>query len=220
MNDPSNVLGKVRRALRRPAGAAVPPPPELKQPLVRLVYSDIGLPELFAKRAAENKMHVTALRVDDLHAELAAFLGSQGVKSVALPDSPFLNKLGVPAALRAAGFDVRTWDRIALDDLYDTDAGVTDVWRAVAETGSLVVKASPGHGRALSLVPPLHVAIVEPKNCVGDLIDLFEQAKAESDAAGLSAFTIISGPSKTSDIEMNLVVGVHGPGQVRVFVLR
>lgn len=217
MNDPSNVLDKVRRSLNRPAGHPVPPPPSLDEPLVRLVYTDIGLPELFARRAQENKMHVTTLRVDDLHEQLVAFLRGQGVRSVALPDSPFLARVGVAEALRAAGFDVRLWGQATLDDLYDTDAGVTDVWRVVAETGSLVVKASLGHGRSLSLVPPLHVAIVEPRNCVGDLIDLFGQAKAEGDR--LSAFTVISGPSKTSDIEMNLVVGVHGPGQVQVFLL-
>jgi len=100
--------------------------------------------------------------------------------------------------------------------LYDFDAGVTDVYAAVAETGSLVVRASAGHGRALSLVPPVHVAIVEPKNLLADLVDLFQKMNADSVASSVS---IISGPSKTSDIEMNLVIGVHGPVVVKVFVL-
>ncbi|MGC4034264.1 MAG: LUD domain-containing protein [Tepidisphaeraceae bacterium] len=217
MNDPSNVLGKIRRSLGRTAPLTAPPvPPVLEEPLVRLVLSDIGLPQLFAKKAAENKIYVTPVRIDDLTASLIEFLRAKGVKSLALPRANLLERIDLPAALREAGFDVKLWDEMTLDELYDVDASVTDVSRTVAETGSLVVRASTGHGRALSLVPPLHVAIVEPKNCVGDLIDLFEQAKAAGDA---SAFSIISGPSKTSDIEMNLVVGVHGPEKVQVFLL-
>lgn len=217
MNDPSNVLGKIRRSLGRSAPLTTPPvPPVLEEPLVRLVLSDIGLPQLFAKKAAENKIYVTPIRVDDLAASLVEFLRGKGVKSLAMPRSNLLERIDLPAVLRQAGFDVTLWDEMTLDELYDVDASVTDVWKAVAETGSLVVRASQGHGRALSLVPPLHVAIVEPKNCVGDLIDLFEQATSAGDA---SAFSIISGPSKTSDIEMNLVVGVHGPEKVQVFLL-
>ena len=217
MHDASNVLGKIRRSLGRREPLTTPPtPPELDEPIVRLVLSDIGLPQLFAKKAAESKIGVTPLRVDDLAESLATFLREKNVKTVAIPKSSFLERLGVPEALRAGGFVVSVWDEMTRDDLFDIDASVTDVWRVVAETGSLVVRASAGHGRSLSLVPPLHVAIVEPKNCVADLVDLFELAKTSGDA---SAFTIISGPSKTSDIEMNLVIGVHGPEKVHVFLL-
>ena len=121
----------------------------------------------------------------------------------------------MPAALRGAGLEVRTWDRMTLDELYDFDAGVTDVYAAVAETGSLVIKHSPEHGRALSLVPAVHVAIVEPKNLVADLVDLFEKLGRDGGGA-----TIITGPSKTADIEMDLVVGVHGPGKVEIFLMK
>lgn len=219
MNDPSNVLQKVRRSLGRSAPLSTPPiPPMLDEPLIRLVLSDIGLPELFAKKAEENKIAVERLRVDDLHERLVTFLKERFVQSVALPRSKFLERIGVPQALRDAHLGVKLWDEMTLDELYDVDAGVTDVWKVVAETGSLVIKPSPEHGRALSLVPPLHVAIVEPKNCVGDLIDLFELIEREKTER--SAFHIISGPSKTADIEMNLVTGVHGPGKVKVFLLK
>ncbi len=218
MNDPSNVMSKVRRSLGRSVPLTTPPtPPALTEPLIRLVLSDIGLPALFAKKAEENKISVTPIRVDDLHAALIAFLKERFVQTVALPRSKFLERIEIPRAMREANFGVRMWDEMTLDELYDVDASVTDVWRAVAETGSLVIKPSPGHGRALSLVPPLHVAIVEPKNCVGDLIDLFEVV--EKDHTPRSALHIISGPSKTADIEMNLVTGVHGPGKVKVFLL-
>src|SRR4051812_45521601 len=105
---------------------------------------------------------------------------------------------------------------MTLDELYDYDAGVSDVYAAVAETGSLVVRGSVDHGRALSLVPAAYVAIVEAKNLLADLVDLFEKMRGD----GGGGVTIISGPSKTADIEMELVVGVHGPGKVQIFFLK
>ncbi|GIW77396.1 MAG: hypothetical protein KatS3mg104_2459 [Phycisphaerae bacterium] len=217
MQDENGVIEKVRKALGRTPGQKPSLPPVLDEPNVRLVLSDIGLPALFEKRALENKIGVTSLRVESLHEHLIGYLRSKGVRSVAIPRSRFLDRLEIRRALQDAGFIVKVWGEMTLDEVYDVDASVTDVWRVVAETGSLVVRASPDHGRSLSLVPPLHVAIVEPKNCVGDLIDLFELASSQEDT---SAMVIISGPSKTADIEMNLVTGVHGPGVVQVFLLK
>ena len=160
-------------------------------------------------------MHVVGVGVEELVGKVGEYLRSAGCARIALPKSAFLERLGVVDGLRRAGFEVRTWDQMTLDELYDFDAGVTDVYAAVAETGSLVIKNSPKHGRALSLVPAVHVAIVEPKNLVGDLVDLFEKLGRDGGGA-----TIITGPSKTADIEMDLVVGVHGPGKVQIFMLR
>jgi L-lactate dehydrogenase complex protein LldG len=215
-NDENDVMTKVRRALgRREALKEVPVPPELPEHIVRLVQSEIGLAELFARRAEENKMRVVGVGVEELVGKVAEYLRGQACKRIALPRSVFLDRLGVAEGLKRAGFEVRTWDEMTLDELYDYDCGVTDVYAAVAETGSLVIKNSAEHGRALSLVPAVHVAIVEPKNLVGDLVDLFEKLGRDGGGA-----TIITGPSKTADIEMDLVVGVHGPGKVQIFMLR
>jgi L-lactate dehydrogenase complex protein LldG len=197
--------------------SAPPVPPEILEPVARLVHSDIGLAELFAKRATDNKMHVDTVRAGEVGKRVAAFLGGKGLKRIAMPVSPALERLGVAAALRAAGLEVRTWDRMTLDELYDLDASVTDVTYAVAETGSLVIKSSAVNGRALSLVPLVHVAIVEPRNCVPDLLDLMERLGREGVGNNVN---IITGPSKTADIEGALVVGVHGPGEVQVYVLQ
>jgi L-lactate dehydrogenase complex protein LldG len=214
----TDVLSRVRRALGRAGPMSSPPtPPEIVEPVARLVSSDIGLPELFASRAEAQKMHVEPAEPEEVAAKVVGYLVGRGLRRIALPDSPLLERLGVPAALRDAGLDARTWREISLDQLYDFDAGVTDVSYAVAETGSLVIQTSAAHGRAISLVPSVHVAIVEPKNCVADLLDLME--KLRETGVGNNA-TIITGPSKTADIEGALVVGVHGPGEVRVFLLK
>lgn len=119
--------------------------------------------------------------------------------------------------MAAAGVDLGYWGEGALQGSYDVDAGLTDAWAAVAETGSIVIRASAEHGRAVSLVPPCHLVVLEPKVFVPDLVDLFEKMGRENESSG---FVAISGPSKTADIEMNLVTGVHGPGQVEVWILK
>jgi L-lactate dehydrogenase complex protein LldG len=212
-----NVIANVRRALGRTAGQDVPAAPVIEEPVARLVHTDLGLPELFIKRAQENKMLVEGVYVEALGERLVEFLRERECRKIALAASRLLEKVGVPAAVREAGLEAKLWPEMTLDEVYDFDVGVTDVWCAVAETGSLVIRPTPEHGRALSLVPPIHVAVLEPKNFVPDLVDLFQ--KLSKDGAG-SGVSIITGPSKTADIEMNLVEGVHGPGVVKVFVLQ
>jgi L-lactate dehydrogenase complex protein LldG len=211
------VIAAVRKALGRsgPLGAK-PIPPPIPEPIVRLVHSDIGLPELFAERAKANKMDVQLLDADSLAAAVVAEMQARQVKTIGYSVSSLLERTGVIAALTASGMTLHRWDQLTLDAAYDVDCGLTDVFKAVAETGSLVIRGSSGQGRSLSLVPPLYVAIVESKTIVPDLYDLFEQLGSQN-APDIS---IISGPSKTADIEMNLVTGVHGPGVVQVFVLR
>jgi len=217
MHDPSNVMGKVRRSLKRDAPmSAAPTPPVIEEPLARLVYSDIGLPELFAERAGELKMMVELVRIDDLADQLAAFLSTVSSKRVMLTETPLIKSLGLVDFLRGRGIDAQSWSDITLDQSYDFDTGVTEVDYAVAESGTLVIRHRPEHGRAISLVPFVHVAIVQPKNFVPDLIDLMERLDAEGTGSGV---TMISGPSKTADIELNVVTGVHGPNIVKAFIL-
>ena len=211
------ILFRVRKALGRTTSLAEPPvAPEIDEPISRLVYSAIGLPELFQKRAADMKMLVEAVRVDELLPKMAEFLREQKCKSVMLSATALLNDLNATQYLAGQGLKARSWRDMTADEAYDYDAGVTEVDYAVAETGTLVVRHRPEHGRLISLVPFVHVAIVQPKQFVADLIDLFETLAKEGTGSGV---TMISGPSKTADIEMNTVTGVHGPNIVKAFIL-
>ena len=191
-------------------------PPAIDEPVTRLVHSDIGLGELFVQRASAMKMIATPISVDDLLPAMSGFLRERQCARVMLSDTPLLARLSVRDYLKSQGFDARGWSEITPDEAYDFDAGVTDVDYAVAETGSLVIRHRPEHGRLISLVPFVHVAVVEPKNFLPDLLDLFERLAKEGVGGGV---TMISGPSKTADIEMNVVTGVHGPNVVKAFVL-
>ena len=218
MSESDTVLDRVRRALGRTGPLLEPPtPPAIDEPITRLVHTDIGLPELFAKRAEEMKMHVDAVHPEELFDRLREFLKANTCHSLVLTGSPLLESLRLAEQLNANGFEAKRWSEITLDGLYQFDCGITDVTYAVAETGSLVIRSSAVHGPSVSLVPPIHVAILEPKNFLPDLVDLFERLKADADPASV---VLITGPSKTSDIEMNLVVGVHGPCKVQLFILQ
>ena len=101
-----DAISKVRQALgRREVLKDAPIPPELPEHIVRLVQSEIGLAELFARRAEENKMHVVGVGVEELAGKVAEYLRSAGCARIAFPKSAFLEKLGVVEGLKGAGFD-------------------------------------------------------------------------------------------------------------------
>jgi L-lactate dehydrogenase complex protein LldG len=212
------VMDRVRRSLGRAVSPlpSPPVPPVIDEPIARLVHSSIGLPELFIKRASDMKMLVEAVTADDLLERLTTFIREQGMKRVMLSDTPVILRMNICRHLNEQGIEAKQWADMTADETYDFDCGVTEVDYGVAETGTVVIRHSPQHGRLLSLVPFVHVAIVEPSKLVPDLIDLMDALKRDGTGSGT---TLISGPSKTADIEMNTVTGVHGPNVVKAFVL-
>jgi L-lactate dehydrogenase complex protein LldG len=214
----AGVIEKVRQALGRTMPLTTPPvPPAIDESITRLTRGDADLAAMFIKNAGDLKMLVERVSRDQLVQRITAFLREKNCRKVALSASPVLKDLDLIEALSIAGIDAKSWEKISLDELYDGyDCGITDVTYAVAETGSLVIKTTAEHGRGLSLVPMFHIAIIEPQNFVPDLVDLFTRLPKEG--AG-NHVMLISGPSKTADIEMNVVTGVHGPNVVKAFVL-
>ena len=99
------------------------------------------------------------------------------------------------------------------------DIGVSCVDHAIADTGTLVLLARTGQARSISLLPPVHVAIVRPGQILSSLDDLFPVLRHEGNGELASAVTFITGPSRTADIELTLVVGVHGPQELHVVLL-
>lgn len=97
------------------------------------------------------------------------------------------------------------------------DIGITSCEFAIAETGTLVMCSRAGRERMASLVPPVHVAIVEAAQIVPDLFDVFAAINSSSLPSNI---TLITGPSKTGDIELQLTTGVHGPKHWHLIVIR
>ncbi|PKB77684.1 MAG: hypothetical protein BZY70_01430, partial [SAR202 cluster bacterium MP-SInd-SRR3963457-G2] len=102
------------------------------------------------------------------------------------------------------------------------DIGLTGADYAVAETGSVIVMPRKGMSRLVSVVPPVHLALVRPEDLVESLDDLFLLRRLEYHEKGGemgSYLNFITGPSRTADIEQTLVVGVHGPKEVHLVLL-
>ena len=101
------------------------------------------------------------------------------------------------------------------------DVGVTAVDWALADTGTLVLLSGPGRSRSASLLPPVHVALVPVSRILPNLAALLEHLPADPAQAlkQESSLTLITGTSKTADIELTLVRGVHGPGRVHVILV-
>jgi L-lactate dehydrogenase complex protein LldG len=101
------------------------------------------------------------------------------------------------------------------ETLLHADVGVTGADYALAETGTLVLAAGPGRPRGVSLLPRLHVALVRQSQLVPRMGFVWARYRQQAP----SAIHFISGPSRTSDIENDLSIGVHGPARVLVILL-
>lgn len=102
-------------------------------------------------------------------------------------------------------------------DVKTAEVGINFADYALADTGSLVFLSDSHESRLISLLPPVHIAMIARKNILSTLDELFTlvpQPMAQS-----SAMVLITGPSRTADIEMRLVRGVHGPGEIHVIIV-
>ncbi len=144
-------------------------------------------------------------------------------KRLLLGRDRLVQQLALTEVFRLEGYTVSPFHELSPQNsrpvFFAADIGLTGVDYLIAETGSLVVLARPDQPRALSLLPPVHLVVAEAAQIVPDLFDLFEGTNGPAKGALPSCMTLITGPSKTGDIELNLVTGVHGPGEVHVVLI-
>ena len=94
-------------------------------------------------------------------------------------------------------------------------AGVTGALCGIADTGSLVLVHGARQTLTASLLPEIHVAVLKTSRLVPNLAEALRQPEIRTALAGV----VVSGPSRTADIEMTLTIGVHGPGELHVFLI-
>jgi L-lactate utilization protein LutC len=193
------ILGRVRAAL-----VGVDPDPDPVQAPAGARPDHLG--DLFAERVADYRATVVRCPADGVADAVAAAIPT-GAQVVVPP--------GLPQEIRVRLVDPLIDDGLGADQLDDIDAVVTLCRLGIAETGTIVLDHQPDQGRrALTLVPDRHVCVVRTDQIVadvGDAIALLDPARP---------LTWISGPSATSDIELNRVEGVHGPRQLHVIVVQ
>lgn len=162
-------------------------------------------------------------------------VGEIEARSVVRSTHPALEGMALEVTLAGEDVDVqvmaldrRSSDETAQDEqrrslrqaALQAALGVTGVDYAIAETGSCVLLARKGVSRLVSLTPPAYVAVVEMGQVLPSLDELFTLRRHEFLAEGLGSYmNIISGPSRSADIEQTLVTGVHGPGNVHMLLV-
>lgn len=190
------VLGRIREALAdRPPAVAIPRDYERALPPA----TDIA--ELFVERVGDYRATVHRTTAGDLPTTIASVLTARGAARLAVP-------VGIPDAWLAGVEIERVVDDppLTFGDLDRLDGVITGCAVAIAETGTIVLDGGPDQGRrVLSLLPDLHLCVVMAGQVVGSV------PEALARLAPTRPQTWISGPSATSDIELQRVEGVHGP---------
>jgi L-lactate dehydrogenase complex protein LldG len=205
------ILHRTRTALGRSIGQPPGPVPPAR---LRIPETDLEarIASLFANiRNLAGKTH-RASSPADARACVAALVGD---RSAVASNAPFLRECGI-ADLPSVRSGIASQEELrAL--CADAEFGITSADYALADTGTLVLFSSQQEARMISLLPPVHIAIVPREKILTGLDELLAQEPLP--AARSSSMLLITGPSRTADIEQILVRGVHGPGEIHVIVV-
>jgi len=178
------------------------------------------------KVVAVNDIGSAAAAVSELVRDKDPEWGNQ--KSVVAWQHPLIESLKLPDALAEQEVpvffaDLQKMDRENLRQrVIDSYIGITSADFCMADTATLVMRTRPGQARSVSLVPAIHIAVLELNQIIADLKELYALLKWDPQMSkeGLTnCMTFISGPSKTADIEATMVHGAHGPREVYIFVI-
>lgn len=166
----------------------------------------------FAERVAEYKAAVRVVAERELVGAIAAALAARNLTRLVVP-------AGLPDAWLPAGVkplrDAPPLSNTALDE---SEGVITTCAISIAQTGTIVLDHGPGQGRrAISLVPDYHLCVVRAEQIVGLVPEAITELETAASAG--QPLTFISGPSATSDIELNRVEGVHGPRTLEVLIV-
>jgi L-lactate utilization protein LutC len=205
------ILDRVRAALGRSAGQAIadPPPVRLRLPEVDTEARVASL--LRAVEALAGKTYRAATTADARAYVAAVLNGTTAVAS----NAPFLRQCGIADL---SGVQSGFADAASLRTLCATaGAGITSADYALADTGTLVMLSSQAEARLVSLLPPVHIAVVPKERVLSGLDELFTILPQPAEQT--SSMVLITGPSRTADIEQILVRGVHGPGEIHVVIV-
>jgi len=229
VNERANILARIREALRIPAerpgihaapGQRVPThaekPTDFRPWLPAVGASFEERVALFAKNAAELKADFQLLAGrEELAARLSALAKAEGWKKIGTHAGPMTNfvfaTLGLPV--------VQTDGLYRIEELETCDAAITECDALIAQTGTVLLTARSAGGRALSVLPPHHVVLARREQLLPDLPAAFALLKQRYADNYPSMICLITGPSRTGDIERILVLGVHGPRKLTIFCM-
>lgn len=205
-------FARIRESLKD-RGAPVELPSDLE--VARVTAAGADLVTLFMDRAKQVGMRPEWVADDQAAAaKVVEIVTAAGGANAILPEEDIPARTLIAEGLKAR--NIRLLDVNDRDAAFDADFGITGVTWAIAETGSLCVDSGGAHRRLASLAVPNHIAVVRTSRILPDLLDFAARVSPDDIPANM---TLISAPSKTADIEMILVEGVHGPKVVHIIVI-
>jgi L-lactate dehydrogenase complex protein LldG len=169
----------------------------------------------FAERTAEYEADVRRVGHAELPGAIEEALKQRGVRDLVIP--PYLPREWIPDGIETLRDAARS--RLTNQELDKSDGVLTGCALGIAQTGTIVLDAGRAQGRrALTLLPDYHLCVVRERQIVGLVPEAFASLEKAVEGEG-RAITFISGPSATSDIELDRVEGVHGPRTLEVLIV-
>lgn len=228
MSSRERILGKLRAA-RAPFPDA-PPRPPVYRPVVHM--DDPSPDDLLARFTFEMERlsgQVFSVEGDEAaRRKVLELLAAHGASHILAWHFTHIPVRKLRAAIEAAGIQISQPDvqdefrAETMEAIRGAQVGLTGADAAAAATGTLIVSTGPGRGRIPTMLPPVHIAVITLDQIVPHLEAWLaaERARDLKAVRGAANLCFISGPSRTGDIEMELILGVHGPGVVQVVVKR
>jgi L-lactate dehydrogenase complex protein LldG len=206
-----NILKKIRKALSEST-----PLPFAASEGNQSVFHPQGdeLELLFAETFSQLQGRFSfCVNRQELGQQLELLMAQKGIKKIVCPESVLFSVLSSSPALQQLLADSTGVQ------LKDCDAGITGCELLVARTGTIVLSAAQAQGRTTSVYAPIHICIATADQLVYDVRDGLKFLREKYGSALPSLMSFASGPSRTADIEKTLVVGVHGPKEVYLFLV-
>jgi L-lactate dehydrogenase complex protein LldG len=139
---------------------------------------------------------------------------SHGARHIALSDSHVVQSLS-----SSISGDIRVLKNATSAELFNCDLGITSAQYAIAETGTLILESERERNRLASLVPTVHICVLNARDIRQTMVEVLQQVQTGGRESLSRAITFITGPSRTSDIELTLAIGVHGPRELHVIIM-
>lgn len=228
-DDRAAILARVREALRvpapqlyehdHPAASGVVSLPQFDpRPWLPPVEADVEAHiELFSRNSAELRtaFQLVETSTDAVNA-LRQLAADQHWKRIATHNGtkvrPIADALQLPTLTTDGGYSIPNLERV--------DAGISECDALIAQTGSVLLTSRTAGGRALSVLPPHHVVIATLDQLLPDLPSAYDLVGRKYLGNPPSLMTMITGPSRTGDIERTIVLGAHGPKQLTVILIK
>jgi len=197
------ILNKLKIAVHE-----VPEPPDFEQP----IYHSINLPLELAFK--ENLEKINGF-VHLYKTEKELFSGLNEFLAPVHKENTFCNEDEISSRLNAFGIPFQQSSVLSKN----TKVGITGCEFLIAHTGSVMVSSAQKGGRQMFVYPPVHIVIANKNQLVGYLEEAYSEIREKYKNNFPSQIALITGPSRTADIEKTLVLGAHGPRELRVFLV-